>query len=106
MDDLIAFLKARLDEEESAAKAWSTPFSNPTAADRENRAAQADPDRVLREAEAKRAILAEYERIAGSVKRYPNNATITALGVAETMVRAAGTVYSDHPDYRSEWKPR
>ena len=136
MDDLIAFLNARFDEDEAAAQAaardterfagranWSAAFGT-IVTDAEDpgwaicdlapfvddeclarHIARHDPARVLREVAAKRAILAEYERVAGSAQAYPNNATITSLGAAQTVVKALGTVYSDHPDYRGEWAP-
>ncbi len=80
-DDIIAFIKARLDEDEAAAKAW-LPFGNPDAAAREHIARQ-DPGRVLREVEAKREII----RVCGRVY----------------VLRCLAAVYSDHPDYRQEW---
>jgi hypothetical protein len=55
MDDLIAFLQARLDEDERSAHAW-LPFGNPDAAARDH-IARHDPGRVLAEVAAKRAIL-------------------------------------------------
>jgi len=114
MDDLIAFLNARLGEDEAAANslffAARIPDKRPDFTACGGPAAEVywdhfNPARVLREVAAKRAILAEYERVAGSAQAYPNNATITSLGAAQTVVKALGTVYSDHPDYRGEWAP-
>jgi hypothetical protein len=51
---LTEFLAARLDEDQAAAEAWSAPFSNPTAEQREH-IARHDPAWVLAEVEAKRA---------------------------------------------------
>jgi hypothetical protein len=55
--------------------------------------ARHDPARVLREVEAKRAIVA-------AVAESPGEAT--GLGVAMLHLAA---VYADHPDYRQEWRP-
>jgi hypothetical protein len=114
---LIAFLNARLDEDEAGAR---TP----------------DCDcgylaRVLREVEAKRAILAEhfiltnedrseaYEEFSvvpwgakggagdqgsGCVTcHYYGMGGVKGYGICRT-VRLLAAVYSDHPDYRQEWK--
>jgi Family of unknown function (DUF6221) len=59
-DDPVARLKAGLDKDEAAAKAW-LPFGNPDAAAREHIARQ-DPGRVLRRVAADRKILARYEQ--------------------------------------------
>ena len=97
-DGLTAFLTARLDEDEASARdvryIWPTSFE-----------ITLNPARVLREVEAGRAILAEYGRIAESARRYPNAANAAALIAMQTAVRHLVAVYSDHPDYRPEWKP-
>lgn len=56
---LVEFLRARLDEDEAAAKAW-LPFGNPDAAAR-NHVARHDPGRVLREVTHKRTILERHD---------------------------------------------
>ena len=96
MDDLAAFCAARLDEDEGRAKGWAEPGGAhwPWL-----------ETRVLREVAAGRAILAEYGRIAESARRYPNAANAAALIAMQTAVRHLVAVYSDHPDYRQEWKP-
>lgn len=70
MSDLAAFLTARLDEDEAAAKAaWGTewdwrylvsPFREPCSTAHTVHIARHDPARVLRGVEAKRKILAEH----------------------------------------------
>ena len=128
-DDLIAFLNARLDEDEAAAKKshyegqrWLTEeegvYRWPTdelvhSADRKADArhiARFDPARVLREVAAKRAIIAEHgpSRQDGSRCRV---CTAIADGGATRFrapcptLRHLAAAYSDHPDYRQEWKP-
>lgn len=128
MDDLIAFLAARLDEDEQWAREatdgpWVDEFSGETGhcvipsdamSTREYVArtqllaalpdarhiARHDPARVLREVEAKRRILAECR---------PGHLGGPALELAGAL---GGLVlcflalpYADHEDYREEWKP-
>lgn len=109
MSDLVAFLRARLDEDEAAAKdvryVWPTAFD-----------VTLNPARVLREAEAKRAILDEHSP--AYPVTFPEPSGQPACGVCHTggwdwdperwpcpTVRALAAVYSGHPDYRAEWKP-
>lgn len=135
MDDLVEFLRARLDEDEEAGKAatpgpwrathrddgthhvfaasdrkvhrdggyppdWPEDVVNPTAD--ADHIARYDPARVLREVEAKRRILADYERYATERRR--------AMGGwydegASPILAVLAAVYADHPDYRPEWAP-
>lgn len=62
-----------------------------------------DPQRILAEVDAKRMIIADYERFLAERRRamggwdsYPD--------VSPTMA-ALASVYADHPDYREEWRP-
>jgi hypothetical protein len=89
---LTEFYAARLDEDEAAALAW-LPFGNPDAATREH-IARHDPARVLREVQAGRKILADYEgtrAITGDNDEY-----VAGLSAA---LSALASAYSDHPDY-------
>ena len=134
-DGLIAFFRARLDEDEAAAKAaWPGPWDletevggfGPVAcvlmpipqhksartgltsytplgtqdADTAAHIARHDPARALREVEAGRMIIAQYER---ALAKAPGN--IPLLNTLIRIVRAKVAVYSGHPDYRQEWKP-
>jgi hypothetical protein len=95
MDDLTAFINARLDEDEAAAKkaielgagVWSLAPHFHTA--------RHSPARVLREVAAKRAILRLYDN---------PKASAHVSGLVLAMVHIAA-VWSDHPDYRAEWRP-
>lgn len=109
MDDLIAFLTGRLDEDVA------------------NHIGRHDPDRVLREVEAKRAILAEhpadqngFKWINGGATRVPDMRCATCHEVPDDpdydnccddfaypcpTVLTIAAVYADHPDYRDEWRP-
>jgi Family of unknown function (DUF6221) len=98
--ELTAFLNARLDETEATASragpariAWLT-----------HRDAVYDPVRVLREVEAIRAIIKlRGEAFDPRFDDDPWNA-----GYDRAMWGVLGNlaaVWSDHPDYRQEWKP-
>lgn len=113
-DDLVAFLRARLDEDERAAKLW-LPFGNPHPEYTEH-IARHDPARVLREVEAKRRIIDEHREISGecqtcayfgddedsggNVFRYRENADYPCM-----TVQLLALPYADHPDYQADWRP-
>jgi hypothetical protein len=127
MDELIAFWTARLDEEEHRATAedydlhlnWCAwgDLDRPAPCDCGN------PARVLREVAADRLLLIE---LAGARQAYMQassmctdtrdrvatakyDAGVTAAYAAwralQRLAFARGAVWSDHPDYRREWKP-
>jgi hypothetical protein len=85
--ELLAFYRARLDEDEAAARALPEP-----------------PARALREVEAKRAIANAWEhaeaarpRPGGQVYGYQATGLLIAI---KHLVWA----WSDHPDYRLDWR--
>jgi hypothetical protein len=122
-DDLAAFLAARLDEDaeivetirsggfpaatwttEPAKGGWEilresddpTPLGYVTRSRCEHvHIARHDPARVLREVEAKRALLVLADPASGDGLDYGGEWILAAMALA----------YSDHPDYRAEWKP-
>src|SRR5690348_3635216 len=104
MDDLTAFLNARLDEDEQRAK--GSPAEG-----------RVWP-RALREVEAERAILAEH--LPREYDRYGRTGTYCRTCVTDheaymdddapdpwpcATVRHLAAVWSDHADYRPEWAP-
>lgn len=115
MSDLVRFLRARLAEDEQAAREagnrrwleedniislWPEReddgfMSWPTRADARH-AARHDPARVLAEVEAKRRIIEDF------TYWQPHDAGFDAL---ELAVQALALPYSDHPAYRDEWRP-
>ena len=123
MDDLIAFITARLDEEQidagmfrdephweaaTLATIWRQLPSDPLI----QHAAHYDPARVLREVAAKRAILMRYETAcrqadvnAVNSSRAEQEAWEKIAGALELDVASLAAVWSDHPDYRQEGKP-
>ena len=123
-DDVVAFLRARLDEDEAAAReaargegvSWQQSYPNPglytgttditdgdlaivarVGAPVAAHIARHDPARVLRDVEADRRLLAEADKLAGDVGW--DDAIMFTVGC-----RAA--TYSDHPDYRKAFLSR
>jgi hypothetical protein len=90
-DDVAAFLAARLDEDEAAARPL---IGMPGALTAFGAVAQFvagnGPARALREVAAKRMILEAHRRVP------------TDSGLAFAVYRLAAA-YSGHPDYRQEW---
>ena len=136
MADLMAFIAARLDEDEAAARrvegTWreeaesigvilvdGEPLIEGHITGLTAHIVRHEPARVLREVEAKRAILALHNR----THECPIGSTVQSavkgpwLYIASEHVEVAGTewpcttlrqfadIWSDHPDYRAEWKP-
>lgn len=94
MNDIVEFLKARLDEDEARAQhALNGDLDHlPTVECRCGRRLHLGGDavRVLREVEAKREILAFHEQ--------------RPVLTEAPMLLALAAVYADHPDYREEWR--
>ena len=125
-DDIVGFLRARLDEDEAAAldaegscpSPWEGSADlwdgsgDPIAADTDRNyvtvrgaehIARHDPARVLRDVEAGRAIV-DMHADCGSGVGYCDDGGHGGDGSCGTLCYLAA-VYSDHPDYRLEWKP-
>ena len=119
LSGIVAFLSARLDEDELAAKiaavddAWDLlrrmipPEPGPLK--RNNRLLAAfNPARVLREVEAKRNIIARYEDCLTRQEDqdYPHApAAEQAREYEDFVLPNLAARYSDHPDYDEDWKP-
>lgn len=129
MDELVKFLRERLDEDEAAARAatpgpweqsgigeygWGVSFGRPGAgveaddsdqgrADAEH-IARHDPARVLAEVETKRLALDHFEELQrlarGGVAIYR-----TAAGAVGVQVQIMALAYRDHPGYQGAWRP-
>ncbi|SFY32813.1 DUF6221 family protein [Streptomyces atratus] len=134
MDDLMQFLRDRIDEDESVARAagganadglrwldhgsgsglvsddagmvvtYDAGVSDQHAA----HIAHQDPARALREVEAKRGLLKRYEEPETSAV-LPDSSNKLTAGVERTVLlevfRHLTLPYADHPDYREEWRP-
>lgn len=91
MNDLIAFVSARLDEDEPSDRCGCLDANHIPAC-----TPQPWKDRELREIAADRRLLAELERCAG------DQGWDDAIMLA---VRLRATKWSDHPDYQAGWAP-
>ena len=116
MDDLVAFMSARLDEDRAVAReaaglteCWvaeepaigvvlvdGEPLIEGHIAGLTAHIARHDPARVLHEVAAKRAII----RWHGGLDADYDYGTFP-----DDIIAALAAVYSDHPDYREEWAP-
>ena len=111
MDDLVQFLRARLDEDEARARrAIDGPRTAFVSADEDIEPLLFDEDgvfvlpaRVLREVDAKRQILEECED-ADRRSNWPDFDGGVFSGL-DTAVQHLALPYADHPDYREEWRP-
>jgi hypothetical protein len=116
VSDLVEFLRARLDEEERAAKEqpaeWAAdwakylvdPVIGPFGGQSRLRnvatgfyvAGHSDPARVLADVAAKREVLDGYAELY-------EHADVEEWSTLNWVVRLMAAVYSDHPDYQQEW---
>ena len=85
--DLIEFMTARLDEEESAAKAHEGELY---------------ADRAIATVAAHRRIL---ERATSGEIDEGDMCALAAFDEAEHIVCLLAQLYANHPQYRAEWKP-
>jgi hypothetical protein len=112
-EGIAAFVRARLDEDETAAKAvagraWYDPddgrFAHYSDAPH---IARHDPARALREVEAIRDIVAAYEFIKAKTgsreddvnEFFRNGERLALRGTIERLA----SIWSDHPDYDPSW---
>lgn len=116
VDDLIAFLRARLDEREDRAHAWERLEQpridhDPGECDDCDRARRRianaiehsdfdEPEFVLAEVDAKRRII-EME----PPDHFDDPRWNGFTEGHEQMLRLLALPYADHPDYRAEWRP-
>jgi hypothetical protein len=107
MDDLTAFLRARYDEAERNAREalalWdSTHFTiDPGSLIIVRFHREHGPAAALADLAAKRAILDEWQ----AVRKLTQLTSGEPGRYRDWVLRQHATVYSDHPDYRQEWKP-
>ncbi|MEV7112353.1 DUF6221 family protein [Streptomyces anulatus] len=119
MDDLVQFLRQRLDDDEQTARAahapnwstdgrtglyygvedsWMTDALTTTDADH---IAHHDPTRVLREVDAKRSLLDLAERARDYHETFVNG----FAAALENTLRLYALPHADHPDYQDDWRP-
>lgn len=115
MNDLINFVRARLDEEERTAT-LCVCSERPADCPRHNTPKMApllsggyrlppaagwvlvDPARILAEVQAKRSILGLCEEILEHGEWWEHER-------AEEIIQAAALPHAEHPEYRYEWRP-
>lgn len=122
MDDLVQFLRDRLDEDDHGARTaaelqeaeWRCPstgvvdFGSDLLATGDRDVAyhivRHDPARVLAEVEAKRQLVDKYVEVADNDVNEVEyaNGWANALGEA---VRLLALPYADHPEFKPEWRP-
>ncbi|MFE7360676.1 DUF6221 family protein [[Kitasatospora] papulosa] len=119
MDDLVQFLRDCLNDDEQAARTakpgpWhdddgSVYASHPTDevvsyTDSGAHIARHDPARVLREVEAKRALLSRYEAMTADVLVVTGREAILSE-YRRIILPGLALPYADRPDYQETWKP-
>jgi hypothetical protein len=93
------FLTARVDEDEQYARDLIGPHGL-----RDVGGMVGLSERLLREVEAKRAILAIHHEDGAMCMGCPQTVRTVTTWPCDNVV-ALAAVWSDHPDYRAEWKP-
>ncbi|WP_367138907.1 MULTISPECIES: DUF6221 family protein [Streptomyces] len=113
--DLVAFLHARLDEDEATQKGlndWHAVDCE-SLPDGYRITFGCDcgvPARMLAEVEAKRKILSDLEKAEFSLScagigTRPHDLLTGAVNSLRRVARLLALPYADHPDYREEWRP-
>jgi len=102
-DALVVFLLARLDEDESAARAVLLdreflPFES--VMQTADHGARHGPLRVLREVAAKRAVV---QRCRDVLQAQRDGFHVGRIDVAAALIAALASVFAEHPDFNSEW---
>ena len=103
LDALVAFLLARLDEDEAAARTVLLdreflPFES--VMQTADHGARHGPLRVLRDVAAKRAVVQKYR---DGLQAQPDGFHGGQLDVAEALIAALASVFAEHPDFNPEW---
>ncbi|MFI6496887.1 DUF6221 family protein [Nonomuraea typhae] len=116
MDDLIAFLGARIDEDQLVAHAViehlvdggerGFDFEHLPLVVRHH-VSRFGPGRALREVEARRELINEMEALlaASGDERLPHDVRESDSATAGIVLRLLSLPYSDHLDYKEAWKP-
>ncbi|MFF9910630.1 DUF6221 family protein [Streptomyces sp. NPDC013457] len=124
MDDLIAFLRARLGKDEQTARAhrqasahWYYDHMAHEVRDEDNAGtvaftqdrdgqhiARHDPARVLAEVDAKRRILERHAQCGSGIGRCDDGGHVSEGEACAEQIDLAAP-YADHPDYKDKWRP-
>jgi hypothetical protein len=127
-DDLVAFLRARIDDDDVAARrvkgAWrevpgtgvilasdghlAEPCAEAHWAGVGAHIVRWDPNRVLAETDAKRRVLAMHDEMAQDATAEDflvRDPAQMVLRILAPVLRLLALPYAGHPDYREEWRP-
>ena len=113
MSDLVAFLEARLAEDQR----WCTftpggrykvqALDDDRGPEDEEKVQQYyhrfQPEWMQHDIAAKQALITEW-RSYGEIQNAYDDEQVTGRALL-TALKILGTAYADHPDYRQEWKP-
>ncbi|MEU3507647.1 DUF6221 family protein [Streptomyces longwoodensis] len=120
MNELVVWLRAQFDADERIARAcsgngeWEAEhiaiYGPDLGVEVRAHMAAHDPARVLREIEAKRAIVSRYEFAAKEAERLALAGSdpevwIQVSGALQSCVLCLALPYADRPGYREEWRP-
>lgn len=118
MDDLIAFLNARLDDDTRLALAARDPWFGYEPDDHVERVKWADalfiaqhsPNRVLAEVDAKRGVVKAYERAVAEFQdsgpaMISYDRLTGSVSSLRTALESLALPYADHPNYDTSWRP-
>jgi len=102
-DALVVFLLARLDEDESAARAVLLdreilPFAS--VMQTADHGARHGPLRVLREVAAKRAVVQKCRDV---LQAQRDGFHVGGIDFAAALIAAHASVFAEHPDFNAEW---
>ncbi|MFH8336936.1 DUF6221 family protein [Streptomyces sp. AM6-12] len=110
MDDLVEFLRARLDEDEQIARDANTSPEMVTGIPRSYASAPValhivrhDPARVLAEVDARRGIVDDLAEVIRWAERASLDYQDGADACERTLKRLA-LPFADHPDYNEAWR--
>jgi hypothetical protein len=115
VDDLIAFLRARLDEDQADARKEDEDFAHTTLLPTYDSEHQHrwNTDRVLAEVDAKRQRIDWCAEVIGKrdLSRYgapgflKDDPDALAVTLAVEVLRLEAAPFARHPDYCEEWRP-
>lgn len=106
---LVEFLRARLDEDEAAARSCAGPhWCGCAHVDFVMTAGRCDcgyPARVLADVEAKRAFIEDANYVMRSYENDNAPDTYGGVSACDEMLKRLASVYAGHPDYDEAWRP-
>ncbi|MFF7096385.1 DUF6221 family protein [Streptomyces rubradiris] len=112
MDELVQFLRARLDEDEQIARDANASPEMVTGIPRSYASAPValhivrhDPARVLRDIEARRGIVDDLAQVIREGEEYKGPDYYEGVDACERTLKRLALSYADHPAYREEWRP-